>query len=147
MKQLLPLITIINRVNPVNTPDNYKLILNFVIIITIIITIITYFFFLYTILQVNPDSIAGKAGLRSRDIVLAINGIVLKNCNLQGAMDIIRNSPGTLQLQLKLFVFITSCLYSSNLLMLGSAIRFDLVCFIAFVSFYFGSSFLTNKQI
>jgi len=52
--------------------------------------------------QVNPDSVAAKAGLRSRDIILAINGIILKNCNLQGAMDIIRNSPGTLQLQLKL---------------------------------------------
>lgn len=52
--------------------------------------------------QVNPGSPAAKAGLRSRDIIMAINGIVLSNCNLTDAQDMIRSSKGKLQLQLKL---------------------------------------------
>lgn len=52
--------------------------------------------------QVNPGSPAAKAGLRSRDIILAINGIVLTNCNLADAQDIIRSSQGSLHLVLKL---------------------------------------------
>lgn len=53
--------------------------------------------------QVNPGSPADKAGLKSRDIIEAINGIVLNNCNLDDAKQLIRDAPsGSLHLVLKL---------------------------------------------
>jgi len=52
--------------------------------------------------QVNPGSPASKAGLKSRDIIQAINGIVLTNCNLDGAQEMIKASQGNLHLQIKL---------------------------------------------
>jgi len=53
--------------------------------------------------QVNPGSPADRAGLRSRDIIQAINGIVLSNCNLEDAQALVRSSKdGKLHLVLKL---------------------------------------------
>jgi len=52
--------------------------------------------------KVTPGSPASKAGLRSRDILLAINGNILKDSTRSEAEALIRTSTGKVELVLKL---------------------------------------------